>query len=93
VPAGKPPFVRCQCGRLHRSWNPYKTCTACVRESKSDHARQVNEQAKERERRRLRPTPAELELDRAKLAAIHERWLARQSLDHPWRVARERGAA
>jgi hypothetical protein len=48
---------------------------------------------RELERRRTNPTPEKLEEDRAKFAAIHERWLAKQSLDHPWRVAGGGGEA
>lgn len=39
---------------------------------------------RELERRRLRPTPEERAEDLARFAAIHERWLAKQPLDHPW---------
>jgi hypothetical protein len=78
---------------MHRSWNPHKVCAACVRESRSAAHEEIAAKVRELERRRLRPTPAEREQDRAMFAAIHERWLAKQSLDHPWRVAARGGEA
>jgi hypothetical protein len=92
-PAGRPPFVRCQCGRLHRSWNPHKVCGACIREARSARLDALTELVREQERRRVNPTPEELAEDVAALQVIHERWLARQSPDHPWKVAAEGGEA
>lgn len=76
---GKPPLIRCRCGRLHRSWNPHKVCNRCVSEQRRERDEELRERVLELESRHLH-------VDVARLTATYERWLARQPADHPWRV-------
>jgi hypothetical protein len=81
------PLVACGCGRLHRSWNRYKLCRVCVRERRNEAEDAVHAEVVELERERRRRGSSTSPAERVWFDAIYARWLAKQSLEHPWRVA------